>query len=89
MDIHIEVHVNPWNSMYIHIELHVSPCGIPCKSIPFWTFEALLVLLLRINATKTMRYCILNGSLSEWSVKRSVSGDDGAFAALEDGICHS
>ena len=54
--------------MEVHMEVHVSPFGIPCKSIPFWTFGALLVLLLRTNAPKTMRYCILNGSLSEWSV---------------------
>ena len=68
MEVHMEVHVTPDNSMELDIELHVSPCGIPCKSIPFWTFGALLVLLLRTNAPKTMRYCILNGSLSEWSV---------------------
>lgn len=68
MEVHMEVHVTPYNSMELDIELHVSPCGIPCKSIPFWTFGALLVLLLRTNAPKTMRYCILNGSLSEWSV---------------------
>ena len=68
MEVHMDLHGVTWIYMELDIELHVSPCGIPCKSIPFWTFEALLVLLLWTNAPKTMRYCILNGSLSELSV---------------------
>ena len=52
-------------------------------------FGAMLVLLFMTNAPKIIRYCILNGSFGEWSVKRSVSGDDGAFATMKDGICRA